>query len=75
MGQLKITWNVIKDAFTFSYDEATWHIDMEAGKTVYVNEFSPCCGRCNSYGHGDDRYALIEAPSSGERDEWMVEFV
>jgi len=74
---LKIDWEGLKDAFTFSSEEAHWFFDLETGKTIFISELDPEAGEVtpDDIDENPDRYLCIETPSPSEAYEWMVEFV
>ena len=73
---MKIDWEGLKDAFVFSSDEAHWYLDLETGETILISELDPDAGEVtfDDIEAEPERYLDIEAPSSHEAYEWMVEF-
>jgi len=54
----------------------TWFLDIENGKTIFISELDPELGDVSpdDIDENPERYLEIEAPSSREAYEWMVEF-
>lgn len=73
---MKIDWDQLKEAFTFTSEEAYWFLDLETGKVLFASELDPEAGEVTLEEADDnpDRYLSIEAPGSDEAYDWMVEF-
>ena len=74
---MKINWENLKDAFTFSSDDMNWYLDTETGKTIFISEFDPEAGEVtpDDLDNEPGRYVSIEPVPSHEAYDWMAEFV
>jgi hypothetical protein len=73
---LKVDWDGLKDAFSVSFDEAHNFFDLTTGQTIFISGLDPEAGdiTLDDIDDDPDRYLVIEALSSSEAYDWMVEF-